>query len=70
MFFQVLRSFSFRFVSFCTRLPLFLITDLVSRATRVLALSDQAMVEVINSVTLYGANVPLLNPLDDTFGVQ
>jgi len=36
----------------------------------VLALSDQAMVEVINSVTLYGANVPLLNPLDDTFGVQ
>jgi len=51
-------------------LPASLITDLASTATGALALIDQAMVDAINSVTPYGANVPLLNQLGDIYGVR
>jgi len=55
---------------FTANLPPALITDLASTATGALALIDQAMVDAINSVTPYGANVPLLNQLGGIYGVD
>lgn len=54
---------------YTANLPPALITDLASTATGALALIDNAMVDLINSVTPYGANVPLLNQLGGIYGV-
>lgn len=54
---------------YTANLPAGLITDLASTATGALALIDNAMVDLINSVTPYGANVPLLNQLGGIYGV-
>ncbi|WP_329909917.1 baseplate J/gp47 family protein [Serratia quinivorans] len=55
---------------YTANLPPGLITDLASTATGALALIDNAMVDLINSVTPYGANVPLLNQLGGIYGIQ
>jgi len=53
---------------YTANLPPSLITDLASTAVGALALIDQAMVDAINSVTPYGANVPLLDQLGNIYG--
>ncbi|EHM3440639.1 hypothetical protein K2B09_003034 [Salmonella enterica subsp. enterica] len=54
---------------YTANLPPALITDLASTATGAVALIDSAMVEAINSVTPYGANIPLLDQLGNIYGV-
>ncbi|MGL5386626.1 MAG: baseplate J/gp47 family protein [Serratia sp. (in: enterobacteria)] len=54
---------------YTANLPPALITDLASTAIGALALIDSAMVDLINSVTPYGANIPLLNQLGGIYGV-
>lgn len=54
---------------YTANLPAGLITDLASTATGAIALIDQARVDLINSVTPYGANIPLLMQLGTTYGV-
>ncbi|WP_337049948.1 baseplate J/gp47 family protein [Serratia fonticola] len=54
---------------YTANLPSGLITDLASTATGALALIDNAMVDLINSVTPYGANVPLLKQLGGIYGI-
>ncbi|WP_336240433.1 hypothetical protein [Citrobacter werkmanii] len=54
---------------YTANLPPALITDLASTATGAVALIDQAMVDTINSVTPYGANVPMLDQLGNIYGV-
>ncbi|MHA1063407.1 baseplate J/gp47 family protein [Enterobacter ludwigii] len=54
---------------YTANLPPGLITDLASTATGALVLCDQAMVDLINSVTPYGANIPLLMQLGGIYGV-
>ncbi|MGP0902111.1 baseplate J/gp47 family protein [Serratia sp. CY76391] len=54
---------------YTANLPAGLITDLASTATGAVALIDSAMVDTINSVTPYGANVPLLKQLGNIYGV-
>lgn len=54
---------------YTANLPPALITDLAGTATGALALIDSAMVDLINSVTPYGANIPLLNQLGTIYGV-
>lgn len=55
---------------YTANLPSGLITDLASTATGALALIDQARVDLINSVSPYGANIPLLTQLGNIYGVQ
>ncbi|MCZ4676003.1 baseplate J/gp47 family protein [Citrobacter sedlakii] len=55
---------------YTANLPPGLITDLASTATGAVALIDQARVDLINSVSPYGANIPLLRELGNTYGVQ
>jgi len=55
---------------YTANLPPGLITDLASTATGAIALIDQARVDLINSVSPYGANVPLLEELGDIYGIQ
>ncbi|EBH5932258.1 hypothetical protein CQX38_03185 [Salmonella enterica] len=55
---------------YTANLPPGLITDLASTATGAIALIDQARVDLINSVTPYGANIPLLLQLGNQYGVQ
>lgn len=55
---------------YTANLPAGLITDLASTATGAIALIDSAMVDTINSVTPYGANVPMLMQLGNIYGVQ
>ncbi|HHL2710436.1 TPA: baseplate J/gp47 family protein [Yersinia enterocolitica] len=55
---------------YTANLPAGLITDLASTATGSVALIDSAMVDTINSVTPYGANVPMLMQLGNIYGVQ
>jgi hypothetical protein len=55
---------------YTANLPAGLITDLASTATGAVALIDSAMVDTINSVTPYGANVPMLMQLGSIYGVQ
>lgn len=54
---------------YTANLPPGLITDLASTATGALVLIDQAMVDLINSVSPYGANIPLLMQLGGIYGV-
>lgn len=54
---------------YTANLPAGLITDLASTATGAIALIDSAMVDTINSVTPYGANVPMLMQLGNIYGV-
>ncbi|MCS4265034.1 baseplate J/gp47 family protein [Serratia sp. BIGb0163] len=54
---------------YTANLPAGLITDLASTATGAVALIDSAMVDTINSVTPYGANVPMLMQLGNIYGV-
>lgn len=55
---------------YTANLPAGLITDLASTATGALALIDQARVDLINSVTPYGANELLLMELGAMYGIQ
>ncbi|GLH24088.1 TPA: baseplate J/gp47 family protein [Enterobacter ludwigii] len=54
---------------YTANLPAGLITDLASTATGALALIDQARVDLINSVSPYGANELLLLQLGNIYGV-
>lgn len=54
---------------YTANLPPGLITDLASTATGALALIDHARVDLINSVSPYGANIPLLMQLGNMYGV-
>lgn len=54
---------------YTANLPPGLITDLAGTATGAIALIDQARVDLINSVSPYGANIPLLKQLGDIYGV-
>lgn len=58
-----------RVPDYTANLPPALVTDLASTATGALAIIDQAMVDLINSVTPYGANIPLLLQLGEIYGV-
>ncbi len=55
---------------YTANLPAGLITDLASTAVGALALIDQARVDLINSVSPYGANIPLLMQLGNIYGAQ
>ncbi|HEM0053504.1 TPA: baseplate J/gp47 family protein [Escherichia coli] len=55
---------------YTANLPAGLITDLASTAVGALALIDQARVDLINSVSPYGANIPLLMQLGNIYGIQ
>ncbi|EEP89166.1 baseplate J/gp47 family protein [Yersinia kristensenii] len=55
---------------YTANLPAGLITDLASTAIGALALIDQARVDLINSVSPYGANIPLLMQLGNIYGAQ
>lgn len=55
---------------YTANLPAGLITDLASTATGAIALIDQARVDLINSCSPYGANIPLLMQLGNIYGVQ
>lgn len=55
---------------YTANLPAGLITDLASTATGSIALIDQARVDLINSCSPYGANIPLLMQLGNIYGVQ
>lgn len=54
---------------YTANLPPGLITDLAGTATGAIALIDQARVDLINSVSPYGANIPLLKQLGNIYGV-
>ncbi|MBP2171016.1 hypothetical protein J2125_004208 [Erwinia toletana] len=54
---------------YTANLPAGLITDLASTATGAIALIDSAMVETINAVTPYGANLPMLMQLGHIYGI-
>lgn len=55
---------------YTANLPPGLITDLAGTATGAIALIDQARVDLINSCSPYGANIPLLMQLGNIYGVQ
>ncbi|MCU5774732.1 baseplate J/gp47 family protein [Erwiniaceae bacterium BAC15a-03b] len=54
---------------YTANLPAALIADLAGTATGAVALIDSAMVDTINSVTPYGANLPMLMQLGTLYGV-
>lgn len=54
---------------YTANLPAGLITDLAGTATGAIALIDQARVDLINSVSPYGANIPMLMQLGSIYGV-
>lgn len=54
---------------YTANLPAALITDLATTAVGALSINDSAMVETINSVTPYGANIPMLEQLGRIYGV-
>lgn len=55
---------------YTANLPAGLITDLASTATGAVAQIDHARVDLINSVSPYGANIPMLKQLGNIYGVQ
>ncbi|WP_097326516.1 baseplate J/gp47 family protein [Escherichia coli] len=55
---------------YTANLPAGLITDLASTAVGALALIDLARVDLINSVSPYGANIPLLMQFGNIYGAQ
>lgn len=54
---------------YTANLPPALITDLATTAVGALSIIDSAMVETINSITPYGANIPMLEQLGRIYGV-
>lgn len=56
--------------SYSANLPGSLIEDIASTDTAALTLIDQARVELVNSLTPYGANEFLLNQLGQIYGIQ
>ncbi|EAW1174392.1 hypothetical protein S922_22940 [Salmonella enterica subsp. enterica] len=66
---ELIASVAAKVPGYTANLPPALITDLASTATGAVALIDSAMVEAINSVTPYGANIPLLDQLGNIYGV-
>lgn len=67
---NLIRNVSERVPGYTANLPAGLITDLASTATGALALIDQVRVDLINSCSPYGANVPLLMQLGNIYGVR
>lgn len=67
---NLITNVSLKVPGYTANLPSGLITDLASTATGALALIDQARVDLINSVSPYGANIPLLTQLGNIYGVQ
>lgn len=55
---------------YTANLPAGLVTDLASTAMGAVALLDQGRVDLINSCSPYGANIPLLMQLGNIYGVQ
>lgn len=66
---KLISSVAAKVPGYTANLPPALVTDLASTATGAVALIDHAMVDTINSVTPYGANVPLLQQLGVIYGV-
>lgn len=54
---------------YTANLPPALVTDLASTAMGAVALIDSAVVDLINTVTPYGANIPLLDQLGAIYGI-
>ncbi|CAI1599469.1 Uncharacterized homolog of phage Mu protein gp47 [Serratia fonticola] len=67
---KLITSVAAKVPSYTANLPPALITDLASTSTGAIALIDHALVDTINSVTPYGANIPLLQQLGSIYGVQ
>jgi hypothetical protein len=67
---RLITSVSAKVPGYTANLPPALITDLASTSTGAIALIDHALVDTINSVTPYGANIPLLQQLGSIYGVQ
>lgn len=67
---RLITSVAAKVPSYTANLPPALITDLASTSTGAIALIDHALVDTINSVTPYGANIPLLQQLGSIYGVQ
>lgn len=55
---------------YTANLPAGLITDMAGTGTGAIALIDQLRVDLINSCSPYGANIPLLMQLGNIYGVQ
>lgn len=66
---KLITSVAAKVPGYTANLPPALITDLASTSTGAIALIDHALVDTINSVTPYGANIPLLNQLGSIYGV-
>lgn len=66
---KLITSVAAKVPGYTANLPPALITDLASTSTGAIALIDHALVDTINSVTPYGANIPLLNQLGRIYGV-
>lgn len=66
---RVISHVEARVPDYTANLPPALITDLASTATGAIAVIDQAMVDLINSVNPYGANIPMLIQLGHIYGV-
>lgn len=58
-----------RVPGYTANLPAGLIADMAGTGTGAIALIDQARVDLINSCTPYGANIPLLKQLGSIYGV-
>lgn len=67
---RLITSVAAKVPGYTANLPPALITDLASTSTGAIALLDHALVDTINSVTPYGANIPLLQQLGSIYGVQ
>ena len=52
-----------------TELPGSLVEDMVSTSVGAIMVCDQTMVDLINSVTPYAANIPMLNHLGEIYGI-
>ncbi|MFW0766684.1 baseplate J/gp47 family protein [Trabulsiella odontotermitis] len=66
---NLISSVSQKVPDYTANLPAGLITDLASTSVGALALIDQMRVDLINSCSPYGANIPLLTELGNIYGV-
>lgn len=67
---QIVAAVAAAVPGYTANLPGSLIEDMVSTDTAALALIDSARVDLVNSLTPYGANEFLLNQLGQIYGVQ